>query len=168
MKTINYIEVAGQELIAELEAFAFSLWREHYIPFIGREQVEYMINLFQSREAITRQIEQEGYLYYLFTDADGLRAGYMGIVPQSSELFLSKLYIARSHQNKGYGRRAVELAQIKAREYGLSRITLTVNKQNTGSIDAYKKLGFVITDLICMDIGSGFFMDDFRMEKVVL
>lgn len=167
MKTINCIEVSGQELIAQVQLLAYSLWREHYVPFIGKEQVEYMIELFQSREAITRQIEQEGYSYYLFTDTDGLRAGYMGIVPQSSELFLSKLYIARSHQNKGCGRRAVELAETKARELGLSKITLTVNKHNTGSIEAYKKLGFVITELICMDIGQGFFMDDYRMEKAV-
>jgi len=44
---------------------------------------------------------------------------------------------------------------------------LTVNKNNTDAIAAYKKIGFRMSDLIKIDIGNGFFMDDFVMEYIV-
>ena len=42
---------------------------------------------------------------------------------------------------------------------------LTVNKYNSSSIEVYKKRGFEITDAAVTDIGSGFVMDDYIMEK---
>ena len=48
---------------------------------------------------------------------------------------------------------------------GLQSVYLTVNKQNHGPIAVYKKLGFQIVDSVETDIGNGFIMDDYIMEK---
>ena len=44
-------------------------------------------------------------------------------------------------------------------------IYLTVNKQNLISISVYEKLGFLRARDLVTDIGSGFVMDDYVMEK---
>jgi ribosomal protein S18 acetylase RimI-like enzyme len=54
-----------------------------------------------------------------------------------------------------------------ARENKCSKITLNVNKKNAGSIKAYEKYGFNNIGSIVNDIGNGFIMDDYKMEKIV-
>ena len=46
----------------------------------------------------------------------------------------------------------------------LSYIYLTVNKNNTSAINAYKKWGFITEKEACTDIGNGFVMDDYIMK----
>ncbi|MFA5251534.1 MAG: GNAT family N-acetyltransferase [Phycisphaerae bacterium] len=167
MKKIEIVKVSDKNLITIVETLAHSIWREYFVPIIGSPQVEYMLEKFQSRQAISNQIEKQGYLYYLLEDTNGNRAGYFAVIPQQKELFLSKLYVTAENRRRGYGRCALEFIETLAREKGLSKITLTVNKNNTGSINAYKKLGFVITGSIVTDIGDGFAMDDYKMEKLI-
>lgn len=59
----------------------------------------------------------------------------------------------------------MDFVQVKARELSLNSISLTVNKNNTNSINAYKKMGFVTVESIVMDIGEGYVMDDYKMRK---
>ena len=61
----------------------------------------------------------------------------------------------------------IEFLQELAREKGLSKITLTVNKNNTDAIRAYEQFGFTNLGVFVQDIGNGFVMDDYKMEKVV-
>lgn len=168
MEEMKIIEVNGPRLIIEVEALAKIIWREHYTPIIGAKQVDYMLEQMQSRAAISQQIELEGYHYFLLNDTDGQRVGYFGLVPKAPELFLSKLYVIASERRKGFGKHAIKFVESLARARGFSKVFLIVNKHNTGSIAAYKKLGFVITGSVVTDVGEGFFMDDYRMEKAVV
>ena len=164
MSELTIIEVSGVNLSA-VENLALDIWREHFNPIIGRPQVDYMLEKFQSAAAIRDQIENQGFLYYLFEDEKERYIGYCAVVPRPDELFLSKLYFNAENRRRGFGRRALEFIESIARDKRLSKITLTVNKNNTGPINAYKKLGFVITDSLVTDIGSGFVMDDYKMTK---
>ena len=97
--------------------------------------------------------------------ASGL-CGYAAVVPQAGYLLLSKLYVRRDYRGNGVAKLfAAEAAALCAAEYGLDRIRLTVNKYNEGSIAAYKKLGFNIIDSVVTDIGGGYCMDDYIMER---
>ena len=55
--------------------------------------------------------------------------------------------------------------QTKSLEH--SKIYLTVNKNNINAIRAYEKLGFKNIESLVSDIGNGFVMDDFKMEKIL-
>ncbi len=167
MKKIKIVKVSDENLVSAIEALAHSIWREYFVPIIGSPQVEYMLKKFQSRGVISNQIEKQDYLYYLLADRDSNWVGYFAVIPQQKELFLSKLYITAENRGKGYGGCALKFIETLARDNGLPKITLTVNKNNTGSINAYKKLGFVITDSLVTDIGGGFVMDDYKMEKTI-
>lgn len=49
------------EEIAELTQLAAEIWREYYVSVITIEQIDYMIEKFQSVSAITEQIPHQGY-----------------------------------------------------------------------------------------------------------
>lgn len=167
MEKPKIVKVSDKNLISVVETLAHSIWREYFVPIIGSPQVEYMLEKFQSREALLNQIEKDGFIYYLLEDKNDNWVGYFGVVPQKKDLFLSKLYITAENRGKGYGRRALEFIETLARAHGFSMITLTVNKNNSDSIKAYKKLGFAVTDSLVTDIGNGFVMDDYKMGKPI-
>ena len=149
-----------------ISQLAHAIWTEHYVPIEGKAQIDYMLNKFQSADAVSKQINDEGYLYYIIRDGDE-NIGYIGIQPRNGELFLSKIYVKSSERGKGYGRKAMFFIEDRVKEMQLNKITLTVNKKNVHSIKAYKKMGFICVDSIIQDIGNGFVMDDYKMEKVI-
>ncbi len=160
-----FLEVLTKHQIEIVESLAREIWTEHYIAIIGREQVDYMLDRFQSRQAIKEQI-RDGALYFLMKE-DNEFIGYIAVQPKGADLFLSKIYVRSSRRNKGYGKKAVRFAEGFAIEKGLRKIVLTVNKNNVNAIKAYEKMGFRNAGPLVQDIGNDFVMDDYIMEKTV-
>lgn len=150
---------------AELAHLAADIWREHYTPMIGRAQVEYMLEKYQSEEKILSDVSTNGYRYFMAYDDDNM-VGYCAAKPEYEKkgLLLSKFYVEKSNRGRGISRRMHDKLIEVAAEEGLSYIWLTVNKRNYDSIDIYKKLGFAIVEELITDIGSGFSMDDYKMR----
>lgn len=143
---------------------AHQIWREHYAGVISNEQIEYMLEHFQSVSAI-KKAEAEGCEYYLIR-AGLANIGYIALAPcdPPGKMFLSKIYLLKEHRGKGYARDVIAQAAEMARKLRLGAIWLTVAKSNTASIAAYEHMGFVNTEDICKEIGGGFVMDDHIME----
>lgn len=156
--------VQSKEDIVAIAKLAKIIWTEHYTSIIGKRQVEYMLSNIQSPKAISEQIKLDNYTYFLMTH-DGTPAGYAAIQPQKNALLLSKLYVHRSFRGRGFARKTLVHIEKFAKKHLLQRIYLNVSKKNLDSISAYRKLGFRITSKVMIDIGNGFFMDDFRMSK---
>jgi len=160
IKIITATNKSDFKIIADL---AKEIWEEHYTPIIGIEQVDYMLNKFQSELAIENQI-REGYQYFTIYFG-GIPVGYLSFIKKEESLFLSKIYILQSERGKGIGKFTMEFVEEKAIELELSSITLTVNINNANSIKAYEKMGFKNIGTQVADIGNGFVMDDFLFEK---
>ncbi len=159
-------KITSAEQIEQLAALASTIWNEHFPPIIGQAQVDYMLDRFQSVPAITGQLRDGGYEYY-FIVSDGSSVGYVGIRPDDGFLFLSKIYILREYRGRGLAKEAFRFLEKHCAERNLSFIRLTVNRENEGSIHAYEKMGFSIVSTLVADIGGGFVMDDYVMEKKV-
>ena len=157
------ISVLTIEQIQTVVNMAHVVWKEHYTPIIGEEQVTYMLKRFQSVDAIRDEIESDSTQYYLIY-SERKTVGYVGIKLKISQLFLSKIYILSTERGSGLGRQTIALIKEIALDHGLRTIFLTVNRNNTKSIAAYRKIGFNITGERCQDIGEGYVMDDFTME----
>lgn len=156
-------KVESEEELLLTEKLADIVWREHYIPIVGKAQIDYMLEKFQSVSAMTQQIK-DGYLYYLIYDEDE-PAGYFAIQKRDNSLFLSKLYVLSQWRNRGLARQAMAFIEDHARREKLDNISLTVNKENHGSIKAYLQMGFENVGPVVADIGRGYVMDDFKMLK---
>jgi len=147
-----------------IEDLADVIWREHYIPIVGKPQIDYMLDKFQSAKAISKQIKNEGFEYFIMT-YNKTPTGYIAFKKEKEYLFLSKIYVLSAFRGKKIGKTAIKFIEEKAKTYQLKGIRLGVNIHNTNSIKAYEKLGFVIIDSFVTDIGNGFVMDDYIMEK---
>lgn len=148
-----------------IESLAYEIWDEHYTPIIGKGQVEYMLSKFQSATAIKSQID-DGYIYFLI-DYLGSHVGYLSFKEEKDTLFLSKVYVLNELRGKGIGKKAILFTENQAKKLGLSKVRLTVNKDNINSKKSYEKLGFVNCGSVVMDIGNGYVMDDYAMEKEI-
>ncbi len=161
---IDIRPVRSDEEIARVAVIAKNTWESYYPDIIGIEQTEYMISLFQSRPAITHQIQSEGYLYFLLI-AQNEDVGYFSIIEEGLSLFLSKIYVKAKHQRKGISSLVFNFLEEWCKTNHLSRIYLTVNRNNENAIRAYEKNGYNIIRSQVSDIGNGYVMDDYVMEK---
>ncbi|TMG84424.1 MAG: GNAT family N-acetyltransferase [Betaproteobacteria bacterium] len=149
--------------IAEL---AGAIWRKHYPGIITSEQIEYMLELGYSRDALLRFIVEPGaglVLAYAGDRLAGFAAYYRSDRP--GELKLDKLYVHQDHHGRGVGSRLIAHVERAASEQGRPTLILNVNKQNTKAIRIYESKGFAIREPVVVDIGGGFVMDDYVMMK---
>ena len=151
--------------LSEIEKLAQEIWEEHYTPIIGREQVAYMLDKFQSLNAMIDQIK-DGYQYFAI-EKDEQLIGYLAVQPRNEQLFLSKIYLHQSVRGKGYGKKAIDFVGNMAQQLSLTSVGLTVNKYNKDTIEAYERCGFIKGEAVVFDIGAGYIMDDYRMEKPI-
>ena len=163
----EFRRVKSKKDIAETARLAHEIWNEHYTKIIGQAQVDYMIKNFQSAQAIAAQIAIK-YDYYLILH-DNEPVGYLAVVPDpaKSSLQLSKLYVKKETRGLGLGKEAMDFVEDLCRKSNIVTLWLTVNKYNKDSIAWYERLGFAMIGTIVMDIGGGYIMDDFKLEKTI-
>jgi diamine N-acetyltransferase len=164
---IEILQVDSSADVVVVERLAREIWPQHYNPIIGHAQVVYMLEKFQSARAITAQIES-GCDYYL-TNLDGKAVGYIGLIPELDKrrMMLSKIYVERSSRGQGVGRAMLDFVEARCKSHDLSTLWLTVNRFNEVTIKWYEHNGYMIADEVKKDIGGGFFMDDYLMEKPI-
>lgn len=157
---MDFVKLTSDDVngIKEMSEMATAILREHYDPIIGKEQNDYMLKMFQSEEAVAEQLDH-GYNYY-FAKNEGQNAGFLAYYPREGALYLSKLYLYKDQRGKGFSRVMLEFLKQKAKELGLNRIELNVNRNNP-SVQIYEKLGFTVAWTEKNDIGNGFYMDDY-------
>ena len=154
--------------IDRLIVLAGDIWRQHYADIISVAQIEYMLAQ-RYDAAILREELQRGDLWWDQLLVGSRMAGFAAyfLSGNAGEMKLDKLYVHPDHQRKGYGGMLLDRAVTIARAYGCQALVLAVNKRNRNAIGAYEKNGFRITDAVVKDIGGGFVMDDYIMQKNV-
>ena len=127
------------------------------------DQIDYMVEHFQSEAALTEQMRQ-GYRYLLAVDTESntpcgfsesnTPCGFCGYhrEEENGRMFVSKIYIRQSFRRRGIAGQFLQ--EVLERSQGLHSVYLTVNKYNTGSIEAYRHLGFKTVDSAVTDIGK--------------
>lgn len=156
-----------EEDINALCQVAEKAWHAAYDQLLPPGQVDYMVELLQSPQAVKKQMAQENYIYYTVM-AGGEPKGFAGFAPGyqgREEMFLSKVYLLPELQGQGAAREVFRLVESEARRRNLPVIRLTVNKGNTHAAEVYRHYGFETVDSVVTDIGGGYVMDDYIMEK---
>jgi ribosomal protein S18 acetylase RimI-like enzyme len=164
---IQFITVQDDALIKRTADLARVIWSEHYPSIISHAQIEYMLAAFQSPKAIEKQVRQDGLLYFLVTD-EVHDLGYFAVQYREKELFISKFYLEKTTRGSGLARKILVYIEGLAAQKGLSHITLTTHKQNKVALQAYEGLGFKIFQPVVTEIGEGYVMDDYRLEKMIV
>src|SRR5690606_41873391 len=79
------------EDISTVQQLAREIWEEHYLPIIGQQQIDYMLDLFYSTEKIQKELEEGVYWEILYLENEAI--GYLVCEVEEENIQLSKLYL---------------------------------------------------------------------------
>ncbi|MBQ6395179.1 MAG: GNAT family N-acetyltransferase [Atopobiaceae bacterium] len=180
--------VGSDSDIEELAALADEIWHEYWPARIGEAQTDYMVGMMLSPEALTRDMRDWDYRFWIIED-DGRVVGFTGGATEEltgdpahdahithSEVvnarwpkrwFISKVYLYAHERGKHYASRVIDFYERMCTDEGLPAMYLTVNRNNVLGVRAYLGNGFEIVDEVDADIGEGFVMTDHIMAKEV-
>jgi len=154
--------------IAKIQEIANITWPITYGEILTAEQLDYMLDLIYSDEALTRQIQNKEQLFYLVSDPESV-IGFIGIehhYKNEAITKIHKIYLLPETQGKGYGKIVFNSIEELALENKSKELLLNVNRFNT-ALNFYKKLGFEIKETVDIEIGNGYLMEDYVMGKKI-
>lgn len=154
--------------VADIAALARDVWYATYPGIISLEQIEYMLSERYTPEVIRREIEA-GTAGWDQVLENGAPVAFVSYFPAETagDLKVDKLYVAVDGQRKGYGGMLLDHVAKVGRTRGFRSLILAANKRNEQAISAYRKHGFRVRAAVTKDIGGGFVMDDFIMERAI-
>ena len=159
------IRALGAAQIAALVQLAQRIWRVHYADMISTAQIEYMLTQRYRPDLIGAQLADPAQRW-LIAEEDGGLIGFAHVCRvDATSAKLDKLYVAPEQQRRGVGRALFAAAQDWARADGCGMLTVRANKANRQALAAYARYGFSMSGEVVEDIGGGFIMDDYQLEK---
>ncbi len=155
---------AKEEDIEVIREIAAATWPSTYLDIIGQAQIDYMLEKMYSKGELLKQL-MEGHIFLIAEEGENQFgfAGYSIIGHEERVYKLHKLYVLPSAHGKGVGKILINEVFNQVKNAGGSALQLNVNKHNKAK-DFYLKGGFTIKESVKLDIGEGFFMDDYVME----
>jgi diamine N-acetyltransferase len=147
----------------QVRELALQIFPITYQEIVEPEQIDYMMDLFYTPENLRKQFETGQ--VFLVVYAEGKASGYASYTPLhgGGEYKLNKIYVDTRLQGKGLGRILVNDVISRVRKAGGNSLQLNVNRFNKAA-GFYKSMGFVVKKEELLDIGRGYFMDDYVME----
>ncbi len=150
-----------------LRDLATRIWRQAYTGMVPDEQIEYMLGKRHSDEALAELIAAPDRWLEILR-VGGEPVGYCGselIAAEPDTLKLGQLYLLEARRGRGLGRHMLAHVEARARALGLGTILLQVNKANVAAQGFYRAAGFTVREAAVFDIGGGWVMDDYLLEK---
>jgi GNAT superfamily N-acetyltransferase len=162
------IRRAVTEDATTIRTLAEAVWWPTYTPILKREQIEYMLESMYDVDLIEQQIDT-GEQTYIILQLDDVPTGFAAFSPRKENpavYKLHKLYCLPAKHRKGLGKQLLEKVEEMILNEGKTILELNVNRFNPAK-GFYEKMGFIIAYEEDIDIGSGYFMNDYVMRKAL-
>ncbi len=153
--------------ISEIQSLAIQIWPVVYKTILENHQMEYMLQLIYSEEALKKQMLNNQDFYLIKYRNTSI--GFMSLehnYNKEATTKLHKLYLLPELQKKGFGRFLIEKAKELTLDNNNNTILLNVNRFNNAKY-FYEKLGFIVVLEEKIEIGNGYIMDDFQMKLYI-
>ena len=161
--TIRNATINDIELIREL---TFKVWPQTYSSIISKEQIDYMLEMMYSNKSLALQMA-EGSQFIIVQDTKR-PVGFASYKPVAINIYkLDKIYILQTQQGKGIGKFVIDYILQQIKDRGAESLQLQVNRNNINAKSFYEKIGFTVIQEADFEIGNGYFMNDFIMEKKI-
>ena len=158
------IKKAGTNEIPLIRELTFRVWPQTYASILSQEQIDYMLEMMYSENSLQKQITEDG-CQFIIVFEEGNPVGFASYHEDEPRRWkLNKIYILQNQQGKGTGKFVISYIIDEIRRQDANSLFLQVNQYNNAKA-FYERLGFSEVDFINLDIGNGFFMNDFIMEK---
>lgn len=151
-----------------IRQMAEEIWYLCYPGIITQQQIDFMLDWMYAPEKLADEIADPDIDFGFLVHEDDT-IGYASFGPEKpgdrDAAHLHKLYLHPRKHGQGLGsaslREMVRLAKAK----GFNSLSLRVNRANQAGVRCYESCGFTIEREVSSDIGNGFVMDDFWMER---
>ncbi|WP_298712287.1 GNAT family N-acetyltransferase [Chitinophaga sp.] len=162
---IRITQAAPQQL-SIVQQIAYDTWPHTFGNILTPEQIDYMLKMMYDLDVLKELVEKKGHVF-LLAEADGNFGGFAGYELNYKKEPVSKLhkiYVLPQMQGKNAGLALISEVERIAREAGMKKLSLNVNRDNK-AVGFYERNGFAISGEEDIDIGNGFFMNDYIMTK---
>ena len=161
MFEIKKAEIDDIALIREL---TFRVWPQTYASILSQEQIDYMLEMMYSESSLKNQMTEDG-CQFIIVYENGNPVGFASYSKEKAQIWkLNKIYVLQNQQGKGTGKYVINHIIEEIKKQNATSLYLQVNRYNNAKT-FYEKLGFAEIDFINLDIGNGYFMNDYVMEK---
>ncbi len=162
------IKPVGIESAETIRRLAHEIWPVAYGDILSSAQLKYMLEKFYSIASLRHQIATLQH-HFLFILENKEPAGFasFSVHEENPAIFhLNKIYVLPGRQGKNMGKELLDFVTEKIKEAGATSLQLNVNRNNK-ALHFYEKQGFKIIREEDIDIGNGYFMNDYVMERKV-
>ena len=158
------IRKALVEDIPVIRELTFRVWPQTYASIISQEQIDYMLEMMYSEASLAKQMTEEGCTFIIVYE-NGNPVGFASFAETEPGIWkLHKIYILQNQQGKGTGKFVINHIISTIKERKAEALQLQVNRHNKAK-EFYERLGFTVLKIADFDIGNGYFMNDYVMEK---
>lgn len=145
-----------------VHTLAHTIWPTTYKEILTVPQLEYMLKLIYSESSLKKQFEQ-GH-NFLIVEEDKKPIAFADYNQLKDDVYkLQKIYVLPDQQGKSIGKLLINYVIEKVRAKGATVLLLNVNRNNKAK-QFYEHLGFKIIGEEDIDIGEGYFMNDYVMK----
>lgn len=157
---------ATTDHIYNIQVLSNVIWPATFSNILSQEQISYMMDMMYSTSSLEKQMNKLNH-HYLLAEEDGEYLGYLSYelnYKGTPITKIHKIYVLPSIQGKGVGRLFIDAVSKLALKNNNTLLSLNVNRYNK-AIDFYKRMGFDFFASENIDIGNGFLMEDYVMNK---
>jgi len=157
------IRKATPEDIPLIRELCYKVWPQTFASILSQDKIDYMLEYMYSAASLQKQMEEGSQFIFVYEEDEPV--GYAAYLDKGHNIYkLDKIYVLPSQQGKGTGKFVIGYIVNEIRQKGATALQLQVHRKNKAR-NFYEKLGFVIIEEKDFDIGQGFFMNDYVMEK---
>ncbi len=158
------IRMADEDDINIIGWLAQHIWPVAYKDIITSAQLEYMLQLIYSPEALKQQMDNEHQFLIAELEEEPVAFASYSSVNADGLFKIHKLYVLPELHGKGIGAALLDFIAEEIVALGGMVLRLNMNRNNKAKT-FYEKNGFKIVGEEDIDIGNNFFMNDYVMEK---
>ena len=161
----TFIRKITSSEIPQVRGLALEIWPKAFEQILSAEQISHMLEMMYSEKVLRNDLEKGVEFYILSHDTED--CGYAAIEKIDGHAYkLHKIYLSQKLQGKGLGKYLIREMESIVKSRGAKYLRLNVNRQNN-AVAFYKSQGYGIVKTEDIDIGQGYFMNDYVMEKMI-
>ncbi len=147
-----------------IQKLVYTIWPATYGDILSKDKMDYMLQKIYSTESLKDQMVNQQHQFIIVNDRKD-PVGFASFSNTDGTVWkLHKIYILPSQQGKGTGRFIIDQITRGIIKRNATALQLNVYRQNSAK-EFYEKMGFIILKEEDIDIGNGYFMNDYLMEK---
>lgn len=147
--------------ISIIQQLTYKIWPVAYGSILSKAQLQYMLELIYSESSLQKQFKEGHNFLIVEEDKQPIAFADYGLLKEAVYK-LHKIYVLPNQQGKSIGKMLINYVINLIKQKSATSLLLNVNRHNKAK-QFYEHLGFTVIREEDIDIGEGYFMNDYIM-----